>query len=209
MMPWLRWVIAFLILCYGLLTYDLESLTWGIAGLTLFVIPLALQPTRYLLIRTYALWFGVFLIVQSLLSLKYGDNFITLPSRLNLTTEVTTHNIPGIQPGIHHVTTDELGFRTTPAVDYQHKRGYRIFAIGGSTTEDILLDDHATWPYLLQQQLNHSGTAVEMINTGVSGLRASNHLATLRRKEENWQQPELLTTTQENKRFINERHIVL
>jgi hypothetical protein len=44
------------------------------------------------------------------------------------------------------------------------------------------LDDRSTWTYLLQEQLAaKTGRLVEVINTGLSGTRAINHLATLRR----------------------------
>lgn len=179
-MPWFRWALALLILVYGLLTYDRESISWGVAGLLLYVVPLALQATRRVLARTYALWLGIFLMVQSLLSFYFIDNFVSLSPHLRLTVKISATDIPGIFPGTRHISTDALGFRATPTVDYLHKRGYRIFAIGGSTTEEIMLDDHSTWPYLLQQRLQQPGQPVEVINTGVSGLRASNHLATLR-----------------------------
>jgi hypothetical protein len=88
--------------------------------------------------------------------------------------------VPGIE-GVQRVTTDEKGFRVIPPVDYAAKRGLRVFAIGGSTTEEIGLDDRATWTHLLQENLEERlGRDVEVINTGVAGIRARHHLATLR-----------------------------
>jgi len=89
--------------------------------------------------------------------------------------------LPGIA-GVQTITTDAQGFRVVPPIDYGAKRGFRIVAVGGSTTEQIYLDDTRTWPYLMQQQLAADWSApVEVINTGVSGLRADHHLATLKR----------------------------
>jgi lysophospholipase L1-like esterase len=87
--------------------------------------------------------------------------------------------LPGIS-GKHSITTDSKGFRTTKNIQYDKGDTFRIFAIGGSTTEQIYLDDQKTWTHLLQQDLSDSLTSnVEVINTGVSGLRAKHHLATL------------------------------
>ena len=129
-------------------------------------------------LRVSAVWIGVFLIAQALISpLLFEPYFYTLPPALDVELDVVGDALPGIS-GRHHVTTDKLGFRTTKAIDYENASSNpRIFAIGGSTTEQILLDDRKTWTHLLQEKL---GT-VEVINTGVAGLRAANHVATLRR----------------------------
>ncbi len=89
--------------------------------------------------------------------------------------------VPGIT-GIQHVTTDAKGYRVTLPIDYGKKPDstLRVFAIGASTTEQILLDDRKTWAHLLQEDLAASlRTRVEVVNTGVSGLRSPHHLATL------------------------------
>lgn len=70
----------------------------------------------------------------------------------------------------------------TPRIDYKSTAGIRIIAIGGSTTADMLLDDRRTWAYLLQEKLKiELGRRVEVINTGVSGVRSAHHLATFSR----------------------------
>ncbi len=63
---------------------------------------------------------------------------------------------------------------------FRAKHGLRICAIGGSTTEDILLDDESTWTHRVQEGIAKQGKSAEIVNTGVSGLRAANHLATLK-----------------------------
>jgi hypothetical protein len=108
-------------------------------------------------------------------------HFMTLPANMSQTIDVVGDAIPGIQ-GLQRITTDAMGFRAQPPIDYEHKRGFRIFAIGGSTTEQIWLDDRLTWTHLLQEQLAAStGRSVEVINTGLSGVRAVHHLAMLLR----------------------------
>jgi len=175
-----RWLAAFLILSFGLITFDRESSFWSVLSLALFSLPLAVQATPWPMAKVYALWFGIFLVVQSIASPLISNEYITLPPNLRTTVDVRTDHAPGFRAGIRKITTDAKGFRVAPPVDYEKKRGTRIFAIGGSTTEDIMLDDHATWTHLLQEGLRATSRDVEVINTGVSGLRARNHLATLK-----------------------------
>ena len=155
---------------------------WVALTLALYAVPLAVQFLPLPTLRVYALWFGAFLMLQSLATpwLERRDkNLKTLPSEMDYHVNVIGDGIPGIQ-GMQRITTDRLGFRVKPPVDYESKEALRLFAIGGSTTEDIYLDDERTWTHLLQETLAESlGRPVEVINTGVSGLRAVHHLATL------------------------------
>lgn len=175
-----RWLLAGLMLAYGVVTFDRGAPKWAIGSLALFAVPLALQWTRWVMVRTYALWFASFLVLQALLTPWLRGDFITLPQQMNTTIDVRAADLPGMPPGLRHVTTDERGFRVNPRVDYQTKRGLRIYAIGGSTTEDILLDDESTWTHRVQEGIAKLGKSAEIVNTGVSGVRAANHLATLK-----------------------------
>jgi lysophospholipase L1-like esterase len=175
-----RWLVAGLLLAYSIVTFNLEAPKWAIGSLVLFAAPLALQCTRWVMVRTYALWLAAFLVIQALLTPQLHGDFVTLPPQMRSTLDVRIADLPGVRPGVRHITTDERGFRVNPRVDYRAKGGLRIFAIGGSTTEDLPLDDQSTWSHLLQEGIAKQGKSVEAINTGVSGLRAANHLATLR-----------------------------
>jgi lysophospholipase L1-like esterase len=167
-------------LAYGIVTFDRGATTWAVASVALFAVPLALQWARWIMVRTYALWFAVFLALQALLTPWLRGDFMTLPPLMNTTIDVRATDLPGMPPGLHHITTDEKGFRVNPRVRYRAKRGLRIFAIGASTTEEIVLDDESTWTHLVQEGIAKRGKSVEVVNTGVSGLRAANHLATLK-----------------------------
>lgn len=175
-----RWLVAGLMLAYPIVTFNRGTPVWAIASLLLFALPLALQLTRWVMVRTYALWLTAFLVLQALLTPQLHGDFVTLPPQMRSTIEVLRADFPGVPPGIRHITTDERGFRVNPRVDYRAKGGLRIFAIGGSTTAALLLDDQSTWSHLLQEGIAKQGKLVEAINTGVSGLRAANHLATLK-----------------------------
>ncbi len=107
--------------------------------------------------------------------------YITLGPNIDRHIRLVGNVMPGIE-GIQHVTTDAKGFRTTLPVDYLQKPAgtLRVFAIGASTTEQIYLDDRKTWTHLLQEDLAAAmHTRVEVVNTGVSGLRSPHHLASL------------------------------
>jgi len=124
------------------------------------------------LIRAYALWFGLFLVLQTTVSYFAYQKYHHLTPSMKYQIDVQGEGLPGIQ-GLQTISTDNLGFRTTKNIDYQKKSlGLRIFALGASTTESIYLDDHKTWPHLLQQKLEtKTQKSVEVINSGVSGLR--------------------------------------
>jgi hypothetical protein len=80
------------------------------------------------------------------------------------------------------MTTDAMGFRTTKPVNYDAKGAYRIFFIGASTVAQDYVGDKKTFPHLVQQSLSAAlGRNIEVVNTGVPGLRAVHHIATMRR----------------------------
>lgn len=111
--------------------------------------------------------------------LRTDTGFVTLPQNLDRRIQIVGDVMPGFS-GVSHVTTDHKGFRTTRDIDYDAPAGLRVFAIGGSTTEQIHVDDRKTWTSLLQGKLQERlSVPVEVINTGVSGLRARHHYATL------------------------------
>ncbi len=88
--------------------------------------------------------------------------------------------MPGFK-GINTFSTDSLGFRSNLNINYDEADSYRIFAIGASTTEEVFLDDKETWTALLEGKLlkNNNGI-IEVINTGVAGLRAKHNFSTLK-----------------------------
>ena len=105
---------------------------------------------------------------------------ISLAPHVDQYVQIVGDVMPGFT-GTSHVTTDAKGFRTTRRVNYDAKDAYRIFAIGGSTTEQIYLDDAKTWTALLERDLSqYLNRPVEVINAGVSGLRVEHHLLMLR-----------------------------
>ena len=178
----LRYFFAIIIFGFGLLTIDTFSNKWLVLTLVFYGLPLIAQLIPSTMIQVNALWFGGFLVAQAILSAIIVDpDYRTLPANFNKTVDIKGTSVPGIE-GRHLVTTDDKGFRVTRSVDYQADNTLRIFAIGGSTTEQIFLSDEHTWTHLLQELLQKDfQQTVEIINTGASGLRIRHHYATLKK----------------------------
>jgi hypothetical protein len=124
----MRWFFSVAVLFFGIITIDLESLKWSVLGLSLYSLPLLLQFTKREEFHIWALWGGIFLIIQSFLSPDLiSNNFKTLQPNTHRILNVKS-GIPGIN-GKQIITTDSKGFRTTKEIDYQNDKTYRIFAI--------------------------------------------------------------------------------
>lgn len=83
------------------------------------------------------------------------------------------YNIPG------DVTINSLGFRGEEFDAVKPPGGYRIVALGGSTTYGIGLNDDETYPYYLQKELRKRlGTdKVEVINAGLVSATTAESLS--------------------------------
>src|SRR5438477_7244965 len=98
-------------------------------------------------------------------------------------TEWTLHDAPDMIPGvfgINHFRTNELGIRG-PAFGDEGTE-YRILAVGGSTTECVILDDTKAWPYLLGVDLGRTadGRRVWVGNVGRSGATSRDNVLHLK-----------------------------
>jgi lysophospholipase L1-like esterase len=81
------------------------------------------------------------------------------------------------KPAPNRVSINTLGFRgPTPRSVEKPPGVIRVIAQGGSTTEDIFVDDGRTWPEQLQTKLNTrlKTDQIEVINMGTSGYTAAN-----------------------------------
>ena len=168
------------VFAFGCLVFDSEaSGRWLALTILLYALPLVGQLFNNATIRTYSTWLGIFLVAQALCRPEYfaSDYETLVPNSDRL---VDSRGLRGISE-VHRFTTDEKGFRITKDIDYKDNTTFRIFAVGGSTTKQLHLGDRKTWTHLLQESLQNSANAeIEVINTGVAGLRAINHLATMK-----------------------------
>ncbi len=92
-------------------------------------------------------------------------------------------NLPGVEPvhegRVNQFSTNNLGFRGDDLVRPKPVDELRIFTIGGSTMECIVLDDSRDPSRLLQDTLDEmsEGRQVRVYNAGKSGDRSYDHLA--------------------------------
>ena len=133
----------------------------------------------------YNLFFIVFLnlILTPLFYLMTFD----VPSRqpnYKIIKEYKSEFFKGMFSGKHFISADQKGYRTNKKIDYYNKNEntLRIFTIGASTTEEGATDDNKTWSSLLGTKLSKfTDKDIEVINTGLSGLRSEYHYVTLKR----------------------------
>jgi lysophospholipase L1-like esterase len=77
-------------------------------------------------------------------------------------------------------TVGRFGFRSARPVSLRKPEGVtRIMAVGGSTTENNLLDDSEVWTEVLHGRLARQRPGVEVINVGRSGDTTRDHIAVL------------------------------
>lgn len=89
--------------------------------------------------------------------------------------------LPGVH-GINHWDTNNLGFRGADIGSEKPENEYRVFLIGGSTTECIILDNKDSLDAVVQsslQQMIGGGLSIRVYNAGISGDRSDDHVAIL------------------------------
>ena len=102
------------------------------------------------------------------------SGYYVWPPDFHRTFEVQPDIIAGVSTP-SELTISEDGFRGDPL---SREAGYRILAIGGSTTICVYLDDSKAWPYLVQKQLNEKlgPDAVWVGNAGRPGHSTPSHI---------------------------------
>jgi lysophospholipase L1-like esterase len=90
--------------------------------------------------------------------------------------------LAGVTPGVRHVQVNQYGFLYPEA---KRRRAapdeIRIAAVGGSTTECVVLPEDRRWPAVLEELLRpvFGGRAVTVLNLGLSAIDTRTHLATM------------------------------
>ncbi len=97
-------------------------------------------------------------------------------------TQVLLHPAPDVLPGITYqvsrFTTGPDGMRARAREGTDR---LRILAVGGSTTEELYIDDPDTWPAIIERRLSGAATGrVWVGNTGKSGLDASDNIVLMK-----------------------------
>lgn len=84
--------------------------------------------------------------------------------------------INGFSP-VGIISTNSWGLRgDEPPAPSQWEKYFTMVAIGGSTTECIGIDDHKTWPYLLQKNLKKKYPKAWIGNAGIIGHTTRGHI---------------------------------
>jgi lysophospholipase L1-like esterase len=87
--------------------------------------------------------------------------------------------LPGLS-GMHQFTTNNMGFRGDPLLDPKPPREFRVFMVGGSTTECFYLDDKDDIARVVQRELSAvapEDTTIRVYNVGLSGAASDDHVA--------------------------------
>jgi lysophospholipase L1-like esterase len=102
------------------------------------------------------------------------NGYYVWPPNFHKTFEVRPDIIAGVSTP-SELTISADGFRGDPL---SGEAGYRILAIGGSTTICVYLDDSKAWPYLVQQKLNEmlGPKSVWVGNAGRPGHSTPSHI---------------------------------
>jgi lysophospholipase L1-like esterase len=103
---------------------------------------------------------------------------IEYPRNYSAVTEAEP-GLPGVT-GRHRFTTNNLGFRGDSLTVPRPADEYRVFVVGGSTTECFYLDDEEAMPRVLERELTShtaNGRRIRVYNVGLSGAASDDHLA--------------------------------
>lgn len=87
--------------------------------------------------------------------------------------------LPGVS-GTNRFTTNNMGFRGDDLVRPKPSSEFRIFMVGGSSTECLFLDDRQAIHTVLQSamsKLDRSGRTIKVYNAGKSGDRSDDHVS--------------------------------
>lgn len=92
----------------------------------------------------------------------------------------TEPGLPGMEPRVRVFSVNNLGFRGDSLHRPKPADEYRIFMVGGSTTECLYLGDDQAVTHILQERLNDalpSGPRVAVYGAGKSGDKSFDHIA--------------------------------
>lgn len=95
---------------------------------------------------------------------------------------VVEPGLSGMRPGAVQFSTNNVGFRGDSLATPKPSNEFRVFVVGGSTTECFYLDDQATMPADLERRLQRvapSGRVVRVYNAGKSADKSYDHVAML------------------------------
>ncbi len=113
---------------------------------------------------------------------RWVRHYIRREHEPHMSSSVTPEpGLPGME-GIARWTTNNLGFRGDELISPKPVNEFRVFLIGGSTTECLILDDDDSLDAVIQktiQQRVGNSLEIKVYNAGMSGDRSDDHVAML------------------------------
>lgn len=90
---------------------------------------------------------------------------------------------PAVTPGVGGEKQFSINSEGLRGEEFSPEQSYRLLAIGGSTTECLILDDSEAWPYLVQQMVNAQQSHLKLWvgNAGKSGHNTRHHILQVQR----------------------------
>ena len=118
---------------------------------------------------------GLAIVEVALRVIPLATHYRVLAPNRRETTYPSPPHIVGVS-GPSRYTTNAIGVRGRPWPG-DDRQFYRILAIGGSTTQDVYLDDTEAWTAVLEKELveTRDGREVWVGNVGKSGMSARDH----------------------------------
>ena len=151
-----------------------------VLGLALLFWPLNFYKLRKPIVSLYAVIVVVSLVELILVIAPSVDPAPALwPPGLEVQLATDSDSLPGIRAG-HSFSGNNVGLRGPDLEDGGNK--FKIVAIGGSTTQNLVLEDTKAWTFLTAQALNQ-GQSREVVwigNGGQSGPNTLDYLASMR-----------------------------
>ncbi len=137
-----------------------------------------LDRVRGPLLAFYATCMALGMVELALQVLGRGPRPTLWTPGMHFVSQPNTSVLPGVSQ-VAHFRVNELGLRGPSLPSQNHV--YRIVAVGGSTTLCLLLDDAATWPQQLMQEMNtrQDRVPVWVANAAVNGHTVVHHLTML------------------------------
>ena len=139
------------------------------------------SPKKILLVATTLLSSTVvsFLLLEGIVRIISPSNMFSpeLPLRPHNNLELRV-SLDGVSPAVHN-STNKWGLRgDEPPSNWDSC--LTMIVIGGSTAQCFYLDDHKTWPYLLQEKLKPLFPDAWVGNGGLSGHSTRGHIVFVR-----------------------------
>jgi len=149
----------------------------GLVVLALALVPRLRRAHRWLTPRLAAVLIGPFALVLAAEAWfrHTAPGFHLRPPGTHMVFDVPPGILPGIS-GATDFTINSHGYRG-PDLPADHT-AYRIFCIGGSTTESLYQDDTECWPQLVMDRLDRRAGArpAWVASSGISGFATRHHL---------------------------------